>query len=80
MTDNRSSSHNGLQGNKHTVSEMRVWPRPGSFNRVEVSIGAECERDPASEMGSCDLISTAPQGHKAQEVSLNIDLESGPEK
>ena len=51
---------------------------------MEVSIGTECERDPTSEMSRCgSSIITVPQGHKAQEVSINVDLESGrvyPEK
>ena len=81
MINNHSSSHEGLQGSGRTVSEMQIRPRPISFNRTEVTVGIECERDPTSEVGSCgSSISTATQGHKAQEVTLNVDLESGPEK
>jgi hypothetical protein len=81
MSDNHSSSNEALQGSGRTVSDMRVRPRPISFNRMEVSVGTEYERDPTSETSSCDSsVSTTPQGHMAQEVSLNVDLESGPEK
>lgn len=84
VIDNSSSSHEGPQESGRTMSEMRVRSGPIPLNRMEVSVHTECQQYPVSKMScSGSLISTEPQGRydlKAHEVSLDADLESGPEK
>ena len=82
MVDNRSSSLETPRGTGRSVSELRVRPGPIPLNRMEVSVRTECDQFPMSQMSrSGTYISTDPQGHyKAHEVSLNVDVESGPEE
>ena len=49
---------------------------------MEVSVRTECEKYPTSQMSlSGTSIGTESQGrYKAHEVSLNVDVERGPEK
>ena len=80
MVDNRFSSHENPKGSECPVSEMRVRSGPITFNRKEVSVLTECDRYPSLKT-SCGSISTETQGRdEAHEVSLNLDVESGPEK
>jgi hypothetical protein len=49
---------------------------------MEVSVRTDCDQFPMSQMSRPgSYISTDPQGHyKAHEVSLKVDVESGPEE
>ena len=82
MVNNRSSSHDDLQGTAPTVSEMRVRPGPISFNPMEVSVRTEYEQYPPSQKSqSGSFVSTESQErYKTHEVSLVGDIESGHEK
>ena len=62
------------------ISDMRVRTVP--LNQTEVSVPTtEYGQYPTSQTGSGSYISTDPhERYKAHEVSLNVDIESGPEK
>ena len=77
--DNLVGPHETLRATKRTViSDMRV--RSVQLNQTEVSVPTtEYGQYPASHTGSGSYISTDHERYKAREVSLNADVESGPE-
>jgi hypothetical protein len=74
---NRSSPQETPRQKVLTVSEMRVRP----LNRMSVTMRTECDQLPTSQMsGHSTHISTEDERCNAHEVSLNVDVEIGPEK
>ena len=68
-------------GSRATLSEMRV--RSGTIQLDQLDMSAHTERDqcPASESGYDLYITTGPEEpYKAHQVSLDVDVENGPEK
>jgi hypothetical protein len=63
------------------ASELRIRSGSVAPNRMEVSVRMECEEYPKTQT-SCASYTTADLhgNYKAHEVSLDVDLESGPEK
>jgi hypothetical protein len=59
------------------VSEMRARVGPIPFNQMEVTVRTEPDQ---SSMSQSLYVSTDQERYKAHEVSLNGDVESGPEK
>jgi hypothetical protein len=78
--DSRVSPHETPRATKRTViSDMRVRSVP--LNQTDVSVPTtEFGQYPTSQSGSGSYISTDQERYKAHEVSLNVDIESGPEK
>jgi len=64
------------------VSEVRVRTGPIPLNRVEVSVRTECDQFPMSQMSHSGsyIDADTQENYKAHEVSLNVDVESGPEE
>lgn len=60
---------------------MQARSGPIPLDRTEASVRTECEQYPTSKMsGLGSSISTEAQGrYEAHEVSLVVDVESGPE-
>ncbi|KAH9984722.1 hypothetical protein BJV77DRAFT_164879 [Russula vinacea] len=82
---NFGSSDISLESSRRTrrsVSELRVRSGPIPLSRMEGSVRTEGDRFPISQMSRpSSYISTDPQSrYKAHEVSLNVDVESGPEE
>jgi hypothetical protein len=81
LVDNRSSLQETPRQNVPTVSKMRVRPGPVPVNGMSVTMGTECDQLPTSQMSGYSMyISTDHERYKAHEVSLNVDVEIGPEK
>lgn len=78
--DNRVGPHETPRETKRTViSDMRVRSVP--FNQTDMSVPTtEYGQYSTSQNGSSSYISTDQERYKAHEVSLNVDIESGPEK
>ena len=70
-------SSNETPGSGCTVSEMRVRSGPIPLNQMEVTIRSEREEFLTSQ-SSC--VNKDQRLCKVHEVSLNVDLESGPER
>jgi hypothetical protein len=73
--DNHGSPRNTPRATRRTViSDMRVRTVP--FNQTDLSV-------PSTDYGQYPTTSQSDisaDPHKAHEVSLNVDVESGPEK
>jgi hypothetical protein len=78
--ENRVGPQESLRSNKRTViSDMRVRSLP--LNQTDISVpSTEYAQYLTSQSGSGSFISTEQERFKAHEVSLNVDVESGPEK
>jgi hypothetical protein len=64
-----------------TVSKMRFRSGHKPPNGMSVTMGTECDQLPTSQMGDYGTyVSTDHEGYKVQEVTLPVDVESGPEK
>ncbi|KAF8487453.1 hypothetical protein DFH94DRAFT_27877 [Russula ochroleuca] len=79
---NISSSLKSPPGAGRSVSEVRVRTGPIPLNRVEVSVRTECDQFPMSQMSHSGsyIDADTQENYKAHEVSLNVDVESGPEE
>lgn len=82
VVDNRSSSLESSRGTRRSVSELRARTGPIPLSRMEGSVCTGGDRFPISQMSRPGShISTHPHGrYKTHEVSLNVDMESGPEE
>jgi hypothetical protein len=82
VVDNRSRTQGISMGSRNTASEIRVRPGPIPLNRMEVSVRTESNNYPTSQETRCGSYIDAGQqeSYKAHEVSLNVDVESGPEE
>ena len=82
VVGNRFRSLESSRRTRRSVSELRVRSGPIPLSRMEGSVRTEGDRFPISQMSRpSSYISTDPQSrYKAHEVSLNVDVESGPEE
>jgi hypothetical protein len=80
VVNNRSSSHETPRGAAPIVSELRVRPETIPSSGVEVTVRTESQFPTSRISGYGTYISTDHERYKAHEVSLDVDLEIGPEK
>jgi hypothetical protein len=81
---NRSSQLETHRGSGRTLSDVRCRSGPIKLNRMEVSgVRMEQEQYPTSQMSRADpfvVTEVTDSDYKVQEVTLDGDLESRPEK
>jgi hypothetical protein len=83
VVDNRSSSHDSPRVAGPAVSEMRVRSGPIPLNGMEVTMRMECgDEYPMSQMtrGGSYISADQQVRYKAHEGSLDVGVESDPEK
>ncbi len=63
------------------LSELQVRSGTVPPSRMEVPVCMECDQHLTTETTRVSYINTDPHGrYKAHEVSLDVDVEHGPEK
>ena len=68
-------------GSGRTVSDMRARTGPIPLSKIEATIRTDREHFPTSQSGSGSYNTTdLEEPYKIHEVSLNVDVERGPEK
>jgi hypothetical protein len=68
-------------GSRATLSDMRVRSGPIQLDQLDVSARTERDQCPTSQGGYDLYITTGPEEpYKAHQVSLDVDVENGPEK
>ncbi len=82
MVDNHSSPQDIPRENGQMVSGLRIRSGSVAPSRIEVSVRTmECDDYPTTQTSSVSYTTTDPHGnYKAHEVSLDVDIERGPEK
>jgi hypothetical protein len=84
LVNNCSSLHESDENPRKpviTVSEMRVRPGPTPLNQMSVTMRAERDELPTLQLsGYSTYISTDHERYGANEVRMDVDVESGPER
>ncbi len=81
VLNNRSSSRDIPRENGHVLSELQIRSGTVPPSRMDVTVRMEGDQYLRTETSRVSNINTDPHGrHKAHEVSLDVEVEHGPEK